>query len=354
MNRASRSRTAAGRSPFVAGELLPRFAVRDENGHGAGLLSALEGGPSILLYLPQPASPAAQKAARHLAQLESPIPRLTRALLVPPGTRGAEVVSLADLDLKVYVSQKPDEAAAAGNAMVYAITDTAGRVLKSASLPFGKFSQIGAHIGTAFSSNAETSDSARVGTAPVLMIPDVLAPSLCKRLVAHFEQNETHPSGVLDLSGAKPEWRPDPAIKSRRDMKLEDPELAGELEQAVVTRVLPEIHKCFYYVVTHHEPFKLVRYDEGSGYFRPHRDNETDDTLYRRFAMTLNLNAGDYEGGALEFPEFGTATYRPPTGGAIVFSCSLLHEATDVTRGHRYVALGFFYNPADGLSPEPG
>ena len=49
--------------------------------------------------------------------------------------------------------------------------------------------------------------------------------------------------------------------------------------------------------------------------------------------MTINLNADDYEGGDLRFPEFGPRTYRAPTGGAVVFSCSLLHEATPVTRG---------------------
>ncbi|MGH9440192.1 MAG: 2OG-Fe(II) oxygenase, partial [Terriglobia bacterium] len=180
---------------------------------------------------------------------------------------------------------------------------------------------------------------------------NVLTPTQCKRLIAYFEKSESHPAGIVNLSGPEPVWRLEPEIKLRQDVQLEDPALTRELEQAVVTRVLPAIRKCFHYVVTHHEPFGLVRYDEGSGYFRPHRDDDYD-LLYRRFAMTLNLNTGDYEGGALAFPEFGRTTYRPPTGTAIVFSCSLLHEATDVTRGHRYVALGFFYNPVDGLTPE--
>ena len=33
-----------------------------------------------------------------------------------------------------------------------------------------------------------------------------------------------------------------------------------------------------------------------------------------------------------------------PTGGAVVFSCSLLHEATPVTRGKRYAYLPFLYD----------
>ena len=46
------------------------------------------------------------------------------------------------------------------------------------------------------------------------------------------------------------------------------------------------------------------------------------------------------------FPEFGPQTYRPPTGGAVVFSCSLLHEATPVTKGTRYAFLPFLFDEA--------
>jgi predicted 2-oxoglutarate/Fe(II)-dependent dioxygenase YbiX len=60
--------------------------------------------------------------------------------------------------------------------------------------------------------------------------------------------------------------------------------------------------------------------------------------------VTINLNAGGYDGGDLRFPEFGGRTYRAPTGGAVVFSCSLLHEATPVTRGTRYAFLPFLYD----------
>jgi hypothetical protein len=36
--------------------------------------------------------------------------------------------------------------------------------------------------------------------------------------------------------------------------------------------------------------------------------------------------------------------YLPPTGGAVVFSCSLLHEAMPVTAGKRYAFLPFLYD----------
>ncbi|MCH8997996.1 MAG: 2OG-Fe(II) oxygenase, partial [Proteobacteria bacterium] len=46
-------------------------------------------------------------------------------------------------------------------------------------------------------------------------------------------------------------------------------------------------------------------------------------------------------------PEYGPQLYQPEVGGAVVFSCSLLHEATRVTSGRRFVLLGFFYSEAE-------
>ncbi|MGH8225168.1 MAG: 2OG-Fe(II) oxygenase [Gammaproteobacteria bacterium] len=352
MSASSRFRSAS--ALFAVGDSIPRLAVRDEDGRVTDLLAALEGRPSALLCLPRPASPTCRQAARRFAELELAVPGLVRALLLPEPTRGSDAAELAALGFKTFVALEPGKVPSGEKTLIYAIGDAGGRTLKTATLAGAQIPQLGARIRAAFSPSAEEPGTPRAHGAPVLMIPDVLPAALCRRLIAHFEENGGHPSGILDLSGPEPEWRPDPAIKRRQDFELEEPALIHELEQAVAARVLPEIRKCFQYVVSHYERFKLVRYDEGSGYFRPHRDNETNDTLYRRFAMTINLNTGDYEGGALNFPEFGSATYRPPAGGAIVFSCSLLHEATDVVRGRRYVLLNFFYNPDDGLTPSAG
>ena len=67
--------------------------------------------------------------------------------------------------------------------------------------------------------------------------------------------------------------------------------------------------------------------------------------------MTLNLNTNGYTGGQLRFPEFGPDLYEPERGGAIVFSSSLLHEATPVTAGRRYVLLGFFFGENESITP---
>ncbi|MES2722538.1 MAG: 2OG-Fe(II) oxygenase, partial [Pseudomonadota bacterium] len=121
--------------------------------------------------------------------------------------------------------------------------------------------------------------------------------------------------------------------------------VAGPTREALSTRLLPQIRKVFQFKVGHIERYMVACYDaQDGGYFRPHRDDTTPGTAHRRFACSINLNAEDFEGGDLTFAEFGPKTYRPPTGGAVVFSCSLLHEATPVTRGKRYAFLPFFYD----------
>jgi hypothetical protein len=52
------------------------------------------------------------------------------------------------------------------------------------------------------------------------------------------------------------------------------------------------------------------------------------------------------------FPEFGRKTYRPPEGGALVFSCGALHQVTPVTKGRRYAFLAFLYGEEDAKKRE--
>lgn len=188
--------------------------------------------------------------------------------------------------------------------------------------------------------------------APVLFIPRVLDPKFCKELIAYFEQVGGQPSGVAVIEGDKALWRSDPSVKMRRDVYIKEGVWLERVKEVLVRRVLAEIKRCFNYQVTQHEVFKLVCYDaETGGYFRPHRDNESRDTQHRRFAMTLNLNTGDYTGGQLRFPEFGTDLYAPEQGDAVIFSSSLLHEVMPVTAGKRYVLVGFFFSDAESIAP---
>ena len=180
--------------------------------------------------------------------------------------------------------------------------------------------------------------------APVLIVPRIFEPDLCRRLIRHYEETGGAPSGVMREIDGKTVGVLD-NFKKRRDAFIEDAGFQQELNLRISRRLLPEIRKAFQYKATRIERHIVACYDASDGgYFRPHRDNTTAGTAHRRFAVSINLNAEEFEGGDLRFAEFGSRTYRPPTGGAVVFSCSLLHEATPVTRGRRYAFLPFLYD----------
>lgn len=183
------------------------------------------------------------------------------------------------------------------------------------------------------------------GVAPVLIVPNVFSPQVCRQLIERYEAHGGEESGFMrEVDGVTTRLH-DHAHKRRSDHIIEDPQLARALNVRIGQTLGPMIKRAFQFEATRIERFLVACYDAADGgHFRAHRDNTTAGTAHRRFACTINLNAEDYEGGDLAFPEFGSRTYRAPTGGAVVFSCSLLHEARLVTRGKRYAFLPFFYD----------
>lgn len=190
--------------------------------------------------------------------------------------------------------------------------------------------------------------------APVLIVPRVFEPEFCRELIRLYEQHGGKPSGFMRQKDGVTVGLLDDTFKKRKDFMFEEQPEYEPLRKAIrarlIKRLVPEIAKAFQYEVTRIERYIVACYEgEEGGFFRRHRDNTTLGTAHRRFACTLNLNAEDYDGGELVFPEFGTRTYRAPTGGAVIFSCSLLHEATPVTRGTRFAFLPFLYDDAAAL-----
>jgi predicted 2-oxoglutarate/Fe(II)-dependent dioxygenase YbiX len=181
--------------------------------------------------------------------------------------------------------------------------------------------------------------------APVLTVPRILEPDFCRHLIELYKATGGALSGVMreqngmTVGGLS-------RMKKRRDASITDETLRAAVRARLARRLIPEIEKAFQFRATRIERYIVACYDaEEGGYFQPHRDNTSPGTAHRRFAVSINLN-GDFDGGDLRFPEFGARTYRPPPGGAVVFSCSLLHEATPVTRGVRYATLPFLYDDA--------
>ncbi|WP_312166378.1 2OG-Fe(II) oxygenase [Phenylobacterium sp.] len=182
--------------------------------------------------------------------------------------------------------------------------------------------------------------------APVLVVPRVFEPEICRRLISFYDNHGGAPSGTMRQINGKTVAVLD-NFKSRRDASIEDEAFRVELRRRIETRLVRQINNAFQFNPTRIERYIVACYDaKDGGYFRPHRDNTTTGTAHRKFACSINLNAEEFEGGDLRFPEFGPKTYRPPTGGAVVFSCSLLHEATPVTKGRRYAFLPFFFDEA--------
>jgi peroxiredoxin len=184
--------------------------------------------------------------------------------------------------------------------------------------------------------------------APVLLIPDVLSRKDCQHLITVFETRgnvfmELGPG--VNYTGTDYKMRiPEHGRRDRIDHFIVEKDTAALLDHRLVNRVIPEVAKAFHYQITRYERMRIACY-EGSrgGKLHGHRDNFDPSTAYRRFAMSVNLNSEDFEGGELRFPEYGDQRYRPDTGTAIVFSSSLLHEALHVTSGRRFVLLAFLF-----------
>ncbi|HNB27733.1 MAG TPA: 2OG-Fe(II) oxygenase [Alphaproteobacteria bacterium] len=187
--------------------------------------------------------------------------------------------------------------------------------------------------------------------APILTVPNVLSRAQCAALIERWHTHGHEAGLVSSLVQGEQVRRVYDDMKRRTDHRITDPAVGRPLTTLVARRLGPELDKAFHFRNYRFDRMVVVCYDSERGdYFRRHRDNQTPENANRRFALTVNLNSDEYEGGELTFPEYGPYRYKPPAGGAVVFSCSLLHEALPVTRGRRFALLSFLRDvdgPAD-------
>lgn len=329
--------------PFATGELLPEFTASSRTNPNYHV-STVAGRYVLLAFMPR-------EMARREAALAAVTPlrplfddAFLTAFFVAPRPDGPDIPAdqtpgqrwLFDPDGAVarQLHLGEDEAA-------WLLLDPALRLLDRAPIdqPEALFARIAAglppldvYIGTAL-------------VAPVLIVPRVFEPEFCRRLIDIYEARGGVRSGVMRDIGGRTVGVLD-GMKSRRDVNLQDDEaLRSEIKERLARAVIPMIGRAYQFRPTRVERYLVSCYDAAEGgFFHPHRDNEALGTAHRRFACSINLNSEAFEGGDLRFPEFGQRTYRPPTGGAVVFACNLLHEATPVTRGRRYAFLPFFYD----------
>jgi peroxiredoxin/predicted 2-oxoglutarate/Fe(II)-dependent dioxygenase YbiX len=181
--------------------------------------------------------------------------------------------------------------------------------------------------------------------APVLQVPGIFEPELCRRLIEYWQSGDKRANEVTRGTPGQADYaaRSDGVVKRRTDVLI--PEDTNPTNLAIrdrlLARLVPEVFKAFQFRVRSYEIARIGCYDAGDGgWFRPHRDDAGDPAKPRRFALSVNLN-DDFEGGGLCFPEYGRRFYRPPAGGGVAFSCNLLHEAQPVTRGRRFGLFTF-------------
>lgn len=182
--------------------------------------------------------------------------------------------------------------------------------------------------------------------APVLFLPRVFEPEVCRHLIGLYEAQGGEESGFMREVDGKTIGITDPGFKRRKDYVIQDRDLIQALQGRFLRRIVPEIEKVHQFKATRMERYIVSCYAaEDGGHFSAHRDNTTKGTAHRRFAVSVNLN-DDFEGGEVSFPEYGPRSFKAPPGGAVVFSCSLLHRVSKVTQGRRFAFLPFLYDDA--------
>lgn len=180
--------------------------------------------------------------------------------------------------------------------------------------------------------------------APILLLPNVFEPAFCKRLIDLYKEHGGEESGYMIEREGKTVAVLDESHKRRQDHWITDQEIIRHANARIHRRVVPQIKKAYQFDANKIERHVVAHYGaDTGGHFMPHRDNTTPGTAHRRFAVSINLN-DDFEGGEVGFPEYGKRFYKPPAGGACIFSCSLLHTVSRVKRGERFAFLPFLYD----------
>lgn len=333
-------------SPIGAGDRAPDFSLPDCHGAPINLYTKIRGGTPLLVFYPDVGSFSAEAAD------------IGRAMdRVAPGEMDLFVIIRAAAESLPEPSSEAmfvvaDEAGHTTNAYGF-VTDSGPLALRfDPNLRLTALRAAGAEAVEHYVERhlAQSVAPARKvsSVAPTLIVPHVLSPDFCQELIDLHHSGGNHESTVTYNKDGQDVREVDPDQKSRFDHIVSDKGMNRRLTEAFGRRLNFEIEKAFQFRVAARDGFVVTRYDaEANGHFSLHRDNVSPTTAHFRFAVTLNLNFGDYEGGWLRFPEYGPDLYAPETGGAIVFSCSNLHEATPVTAGTRYALLTFLFGATE-------
>ena len=339
----------ASSPPPEIGDYAPNFQLPDERGKPFILRAdQVAGRPVLLAFSPPEPEPAA------LQELRSAAAELADAAAVGLLVRDAPPRENAALLERHGLSFRAISDPGGRLRQVYGLDRATGTRFVLLS-PNQRIQMVEAALGPVLERvRAEAARREEVTARPhppVLLVPEALSRAECRTLIDLCESPGWPTSGVGDHLQEKGNYKieiNDYGRVDRVDFVVQEAETVRWIDMRLGRRVIPEIAKAFQYRVTRRERFHIARYEGARGGFQHgHRDNPTPDLAHRRFALSLNLNTEEYEGGALRFPEYGAQRYRAETGSALVFSSSLLHEVLEVTSGRRYVLLSHLYG-SDG------
>jgi peroxiredoxin len=332
---------------LLVGDIAPDFVLRAPDGKEVNLRSdAIAGNPIVILFCPPPPSESLEGLRcfeQHLESLRGHGARLFAVTSEELDSRSTQVLNfpvLADNNRQIFGS--------------FGVSRHRFSciVLRRNHHVAGNFegepeAQVAAVVSLLESMEGERKTVLMQAHPPVLLIPDALSRDDCTRLIEKFETTGhvfVEPQAATDFfKGSDYKMRiPEHMREDRIDHFFFEKDIVALLQNRL-GRIAPEIFKAFQYRVTKYEALRMACYrGHRGGFSHGHRDNIAP-YRYRRFALSINLNTEEFEGGELRFPEFGDQRYRPETGTAIVFSSSLLHEAMHVTSGRRFVFLAFLF-----------
>lgn len=350
----------APQKPLEIGDFLPEFHLPDQRARPVSLVTHALGLPVVLLFYPDAGKPACQQMLKAFAAVHARLEERAHVFAVSAETVEQNTTAENVQGLPFRILADPARIAAGlygvahnlpgapldflgSGAFTLVVADQNRRILR---LERGVTDPAAAEAVVALVESLEPGPAqALPPVAPVICVPRVLDEAFCRHLIQVYETQGNEPSGTMHSTrDGEKTTRFDATRKVRRDHFVRDPALLEAIRVKLRSRVVPEIFRATYYRVTRFEEFKIVCYEAADGgHFAVHRDNNNLSAAHRRFAMTLNLNTGDYEGGQLRFPEFGPHLYKPGLGDAVVFSCSLAHQALPVTAGRRFVLLSFLF-----------
>ena len=337
------------KAPLAVGDIAPEVVLRAVDGSTVELNGdSMAGNTIVVLFCPRFTAPVTEAIAAlrgSAAAFATAGAKLVAITLEPAkvaAEQGVPFPLLLDRSGDVFRAYNADQRDAPTTVVLRANQHVAA-ILKDAP-----GAQPSAALGVAERLAVERQSGLMAPHPPVLIVPDVLSRDDCRRLIRVYEtrgKTFIEPRHGDDKMTTDYKMRiPEYGRNDRIDHWLVEADTNAFIDGRLQTRLFPEIRRAFQYRISRREMMRIGCYSGSrGGELHGHRDDSEPIGAHRRFAMSINLNTEEFDGGELRYPEFGDQRYRLDTGAAIVFSCSLLHEAMHVVRGTRYVLLAFLF-----------